>query len=151
MKTSTIQRIPRRAAHTALLVLVLASPSAWSAKAAPMSAEDAVFQKERAVCLSGQSNQDRATCLSEAGAARATARAGRLENESALTLAANAMRRCQAQPKGEERAACESKVRGEGQVSGTAAGGGVLKTMTTIEQPTPAPEKSTSPAVPSTR
>ncbi len=158
MKTATLNRAlkralarnPYRCAHAAVLMLVLGTAPAWSAsKAAPMSEEDAVFQKERAVCLNGQSNQDRATCLNETVSARSAARAGRLESESARTLAANAMRRCKAQPMGDERSACESKVRGEGQVSGTAAAGGVLKTMTTIEQAEPA--QGTAPVVPITR
>ena len=161
MKNATLNRVLNRAlnrafncmsyrsAHAAVLMLMLAlaAAPAWSAtKVAPMSEEDAMFQKERAVCLTGQSNQDRATCMDEAVSARSAARAGRLESESARTLAANAMRRCKAQPKGDDRAACESKVRGEGQVSGTAAAGGVLKTMTTIEQPEPA--QVTAPVVP---
>ena len=136
--------------RAALLALVLAATNAWSAKAVPVSEEEARYQKERAVCISGQSNQDRGTCLAEAVSARAAARAGRLESENARTLAANAMRRCKAQPQGDDRAACESKVRGEGQVSGTPAAGGVLKTMTTIEQPEPAPAKATAPVAPAT-
>jgi hypothetical protein len=32
------------------------------------------YQQERAVCMSGQSNQERATCLKEAGAAFAEAK-----------------------------------------------------------------------------
>ena len=152
MNMPSLNRKPHRAAHAAVMVLALATAAAWSAsKPAPMSEEDAVFHKERAACFDGQSNQDRATCLREAVSARSAIRAGRLENESAKTLAANAMRRCKVQPKGDERAACESKVRGEGQVSGTAAGGGVLKTMTTIEQPEPVPEKVETPAAPAPR
>jgi hypothetical protein len=140
-----------RVCHASLLALMLAAGSAWASKAAPISEDEAQYQKERAVCTSGQSNQPRAACLDEAQSARAARRAGTLDSENARTLAANAMRRCKAQPKGDDRAACESKVRGEGQVSGTPAEGGVLKTMTTIQPPEPMPEKAAAPAAAASR
>ena len=102
---------PTRVGHAALLALLLAAAPAWASMAAPMPEEEALYQKERAVCMNGQSNQDRATCLSEAVSARNAARAGRLDSENARTLAANALRRCKAQPKVEDRAACASNVR----------------------------------------
>ena len=47
-----------------------------SAAAADMSEAKARYQKELAACISGQSHQDRATCLQEAGAAMQEARRG---------------------------------------------------------------------------
>ena len=51
------------------------------------------YQQERAVCLSGQSSQDRATCLREAGAAFAEAKRGALDDGSAAHER-NARERC---------------------------------------------------------
>ena len=50
---------------------------ASAALAAPASKAEAQarYQQERAQCLSGQSHQDRRTCLQEAGAARNCTRA----------------------------------------------------------------------------
>lgn len=94
-------------------------------------AADAIYRQDRAACLSGQSTQDRATCLKEAGAARAEARRQSLDNgESPAQLRANALRRCQRVLEA-DRGACERMALGEGSRSGSVAGGGVLTEITT--------------------
>ena len=90
---------------------------------------DAQYRSERAVCMSGQSNQDRATCLKEASAARAEARRHRLDTSSA-PLAQNATARCMALP-ADDRGDCERRMRGEGSVSGSVKDGGLLRELTT--------------------
>ena len=90
---------------------------------------DAQYRSERAVCLSGQSNQDRATCLKEASAARAEARRHGLDTSSA-PVAQNATARCTALPSG-DRGDCERRMRGEGTVSGSVREGGLLRELTT--------------------
>ena len=53
--------------------------SPHGARAADTAAIEAAYRQERAKCLDGRSQQDRATCLQEAGAARAEALRGRLD------------------------------------------------------------------------
>jgi hypothetical protein len=90
------------------------------------------YQKERANCLNGRSNEDRATCLKEAGAAFDAAKRGQLNNNGAQ-YQKNAMLRCQAL-EGENRRACELRMQGDGSTSGSVAAGGVLRELT-IKEP----------------
>lgn len=128
----------RRIAHRfiALAVCALAVAPAWLQAAAPAAAEAAhaaetAYRAERAACLSGRSQQDRATCLKEAGAVRAERRSGRLDSSaSAATLQANALKRCEVQPP-QARGDCERLARGEGSRDGTVEGGGVIKEVVT--------------------
>jgi hypothetical protein len=93
---------------------------------------EATYQKERAACLSGQSNEDKKTCLKEAAAARLEASRGALTTPTPQQLAQNALRRCQVQP-AESRDACERMVRGEGRQEGSVAQGAVVREISTIE------------------
>jgi hypothetical protein len=88
------------------------------------------YERERAACMTGQTQQPRDVCLREAGAAYAQARQGRLisPDDRPEQWAANALKRCQAQPL-EDREMCERRVR-EGSVTGSVAGGGQMKTLT---------------------
>ena len=133
MKTSATFRARCLAAAAAsLLAAPLFAGPAGSADA------NAKYQKERAACLNGTSQQDRATCLKEAGAALAEARRARLDNgEDARALRENALQRCKAQPP-QDREACERLARGEGTVSGSVGGGGVIKEVVTpVIEPAP--------------
>jgi hypothetical protein len=133
MSMTTIRRLAGIAAALLLSPVLAANP------VAPGSAE-ARYQQERATCLSGASQQDRSTCLREAGAALAEARRARLDNgEDARALRANALQRCKAQPP-QDRDACERLARGEGSVSGSVDGGGVVKEVVTpVIEPAAAP------------
>ncbi len=94
-----------------LMAPVLAAEPAVSAPAQ-------TYQKDRAACLQGLSQQDRATCLKEAGAALAEAPRGRLgAGEDARTLTNNALQRCKSVPP-KDRSACERMALGEGKVFG---------------------------------
>lgn len=88
------------------------------------------YEREKADCMTGKTNQPRDVCLREAGAAYAQARQGRLDSpgDGAEQWAANALKRCQAQPP-EDRELCERRVR-EGVVDGSVAAGGELRTLT---------------------
>lgn len=90
-------------------------------------------QKERAACMNGQTQQDRATCLREANNAAAEKRSGRLDNSGAQ-FEANARLRCEAL-QGEDRSACEARVMGYGKASGSVAGGGVIREVETVVLP----------------
>lgn len=117
------------AAGLCILPALAADPSA---AANPMAAAQAAYERDRAACLSGQSAEDQATCLKEAGAALAMARraGGKLPDESAQFLAENAVRRCQA-VLAADRYACRQMALGGGTVSGSVEGGGVLKEFVT--------------------
>jgi hypothetical protein len=127
---------------TTLLPALLLAWGATTVAAAPRSA-DTVYQQERAACLEGRSSQDRATCLKEAGAARAEARRQGLDNgETPAQLRANALLRCQ-RVAADDRASCERMALGEGQRDGSVAEGAVVKQLTTRSAaPMPAPAAS---------
>jgi hypothetical protein len=109
-----------------------AAPAASAAAAAPSDAM-ARYQKERAACLSGQSNQDRTTCLKEAGAALAEARhRGLGGNGGPQVRALNASERCKGLPTADAQA-CMARMQGAGSTSGSVAGGGILRELVTVE------------------
>ncbi|SDY26642.1 hypothetical protein SAMN04515617_11217 [Collimonas sp. OK242] len=118
----------RNAARQLLLALFL-SGATWAAMAAanPQDA-NARYQAERAACISGQSNQPRATCLREAGAALQEARRGRLQDDSAAD-SQNALLRCNALPP-DDKDACQRRINGEGTTSGSVLEGGLLRELT---------------------
>lgn len=126
-----IEGHPTRRVHLACGVLLLGATIACASVATPGSsaAADASrrYERERAVCMNGQSNQDRATCLREAGAAYEEARRHRLGN-GAAPFARNAMQRCE-NFLDEDRAACEARMMGHGTTRGSAAAGGILREL----------------------
>lgn len=130
--TSRIGSLNFKSARMAAVALIFAAGSMASltASAAGASADaNARYQAERAICNSGQSNQDRATCLKEAGAALAESKRGRLD-EGKGSYQQNAMTRCNALP-GDERDACQRRIDGEGTTTGSVAAGGVLREIVT--------------------
>ncbi|MBK6005645.1 hypothetical protein JJB11_06025 [Ramlibacter ginsenosidimutans] len=86
------------------------------------------YEQERAVCMTGQSNQARATCLKEAGAAYEEAKHHALGAGEAPD-ARNALQRCEGLPSA-DRAACTERVQGQGTTTGSAAAGGTMSEMT---------------------
>lgn len=119
--------------HQRLLACVLAlaaSPAAWSVSSKEMSEAQMRFKEERAQCLSGQSHQDRATCLKEATAALQEARRGGLENTSGNTYQQNTIARCGAQPDA-DRDMCVQRMQGKGTVQGSVKGGGLIREFET--------------------
>ena len=98
--------------------------------AGKLSPAQAAYQQEKARCQRGETNQDRATCLKEAGAAYDEARRGRTGTASAADLARNATQRCEAQPAA-DREACIQRLQNPAQ--GSAQGGGVLRQTETAK------------------
>ena len=115
-----------------MLVAVCAAAPAWSADKAELSAAQQRYRDEVATCKDGRSNQDRATCMKEAGAALAEARRGTLAKPGA-DLTANRTQRCDALP-GDQRTACMARMQGQGTTSGSVEGGGVLRELVTVER-----------------
>lgn len=109
-------------------------PAAWSAGNQALSQEQQQYKQERAHCLSGQSHQDRATCLKEAGAAYREARRGVLASRTPSSdLTQNATARCDALPS-TDREACIQRVMGAGSADGSVKGGGILRESETKVQ-----------------
>jgi hypothetical protein len=92
------------------------------------SEAQARYDAERAVCMNGSSNQDRHTCLKEAGAALQEARRGELATASANQFERNRLARCDAQ-RGTDRDDCILRMQGAGTTTGSAQSGGMLREM----------------------
>jgi hypothetical protein len=99
---------------------------------APLDASGS-YQSEVQACKAGKTAEDQATCLKEARNAQADKKRGSLDNSSA-NYAANARARCNVLS-GEDKAACDARMMGYGSVSGTVAGGGLLREVETVVLP----------------
>ncbi|MDB5751126.1 MAG: hypothetical protein JWP65_1547 [Ramlibacter sp.] len=91
------------------------------------------YQQEVNACMTGRTQQDRDTCLTEARNAQADKKRGLLE--SGARLESNAMSRCEVFTTGEEKAACQARVMGMGSADGSVAGGGVIREVETVVLP----------------
>ena len=80
-------------------------------------------------CTDGTSSEDRATCMKEAGAAKAEAQRGQL-TDAPGAYDQNALQRCDALP-ASDKEACRLRIMGAGTTSGSVAGGGVIREVTT--------------------
>jgi hypothetical protein len=134
MMQKLLLSLPSRGACAVTLVLA-AALSPILADAATQDAAEASYQSDRADCLAGRTQQDQKTCLYEAVSARDAARKGLLTTEPQQVLSDNARLRCQAQTAGPDRLACERMADGAGTVSGSVAGGGELRELTTVVPP----------------
>lgn len=102
------------------------------------------FQSEVQACNAGRTPQDRETCLREARNARADKQRGSLDNRMQGQFDANAAARCEPLS-GEEKAACQARVMGYGNTTGSVAGGGVLREVETVVMPPNASEVTIEP------
>ena len=124
----------------------------------PVATNDAkaLYLKEKAACESGNTSQDKATCLKEAGAALDQKKKGKLDNSGAPLP--NATDRCNALP-AKDRADCVARIVGplspnqKVTASGSVEGGGVIRETTTttpgaviVIQPAPTPTPAPAPA-----
>ena len=101
------------------------------------------YQSEVQACRSGRTQQDVDTCLREARNAQADRRQGQLRHPSE-DYKANAMARCEPLS-GEDKAACEARVMGYGETSGSVAGGGILREVETVVMPPDTKELTIAP------
>ncbi len=120
-----------------LLVLFVSSASLAAMAASNLREANARYQAERAACINGQSNQDRATCLKEAGAALQESRRGHLSDDPTADRQ-NALLRCNALPV-DDRDACQRRIEGEGTTDGSVLQGGLLRELTVPDRKQPAP------------
>ena len=119
----------------ALAIAALAS-SGCATAASGQSEARRVYQQERTACMKGASNQDRATCLKEAGAAYQEARRGGLGTSGDSELGRNRTDRCQALP-APDRKDCEMRMQGQGVTTGSAQQGGILRELARPVAPRP--------------
>lgn len=124
MRSSFIP-VSRQWAGAVLMTVCVLSSMAGASQAAD---QNATIQKERTACMNGSSQQDRATCMREAGAAQQESQRGNLRDSG--DYQANASQRCTALPAA-EKADCERRAKGEGSVSGSVGGGGVVRELVT--------------------
>lgn len=124
MKTSTLFR-----SFALAPLLVLGVTASMAADKSAQQTARARFEQDSAVCNSGRSNQDRATCMQEARAALAAAQGGRLP-AGEPSLSRNATLRCAPLPP-EDRKDCEARMQGQGTTSGSAAAGGIYRELVT--------------------
>ena len=91
------------------------------------------FQSEMQACMSGATQQDRETCMTEARNARAEKQRGHLETYG--NHESHAAARCEVHQVDEDRAACRARVMGMGSVDGSVAGGGLIREVETVVLP----------------
>lgn len=135
----------RHALAAAALALTL--PAGAQGAGAAKASADSRYQQERAACAAMAGAESRSNCLRDLGAARQQARRQPRAPVSQEVLERNALQRCQVHKAAEDRAICERLARGEGQVSGSVAGGGQIRS---IETTVPAPEPPSPPLAPPT-
>jgi hypothetical protein len=115
---------------SAALLALAAAGTAWAAPA-PASGAQQRYTQDRADCIAGRTQQDRATCLREAGAALAENRRGGLASDPAQ-FQANQLLRCQGLPDA-DRSDCIKRMQGQGTTSGSVGAGGIYRELVTIE------------------
>lgn len=130
----------------AAMVTMLGITPAFAADAPPAGDAGARYHRERAACTDGSSQQDRATCLKEAGAVLDEARRGRLAAGNTATDA-NATARCQALP-AKDRSDCVARINGAGTTSGSVKDGGIYRELVTRTPAAPATVPATPPPAP---
>ena len=87
------------------------------------------YRSEVQACMSGHTQQDRETCLKEARNAAAEKNRGRLESYGMNEQ--HAMARCDVHTASDDRAACQARVMGMGNVQGSVEGGGLIREIET--------------------
>lgn len=130
LESSIMTSIPLHPLALATVAGLLCASAALAATPSANAEAQARYRQDMAVCNSGQSNQDRATCGLEARNALAAAKRGEL-SDSPDVYQQNAMQRCAAH-QGADRSDCEARMRGQGNAQGSVASGGILRESITI-------------------
>ena len=100
------------------------------------------YQQDLTECETQQATQDLAACRLEARNALTEAKRNLLSDTTANLFEKNQFKRCRVF-KGEDREACEARVRGDGSSTGSVQSGGILREVT---RPVPV-EQATAPAL----
>jgi hypothetical protein len=123
------QKIISSVVLAACAVGVLLAAGAAAAAGGKLSDAQARYQQDRAACMSGQSYQDRTSCLREAGAALQEAKRGGVKDDR-TAYEKNQLIRCDRLAAG-DREDCLRRMRGEGTASGSVEGGGIYRELRT--------------------
>jgi hypothetical protein len=95
------------------------------------------YQQDLAECEAQQATQDLAACRLEARNALAEAKRNLLNDTTANLFEKNQLKRCRVF-KGDDREACEARVRNEGTSTGSVQSGGILREVVRPVPPSPA-------------
>lgn len=135
----------RLAASLCAAGLMLAAGAVHAADAIGRAGIQSQYEQDVARCKSGNTNQDRATCLREAGAAREEALRQNLREKPADQLQQNMTARCDRLPP-DARQNCITQMTSPTNVRGSVQGGGVLR-ETVIQVPAGSVPPSTAPGM----
>ncbi len=130
----SVGHLKRNAVRFSAMALITFIAFIWLAASTVSAADNlpgvnARYAAERAVCTSGESNQDRATCLKEAEAAQQESKTKNSQpGEAQAQYRQNALVRCDALP-ADERLACQRRMDGEGTTSGNVRDGGLIREL----------------------
>jgi hypothetical protein len=112
----------------AVSAILFVAGSALAADSDRQGGTSSTIAQERQNCMDGKTNQDRTTCLREAGAAKQESQRGNLRDSG--DYGSNASKRCDTLP-ADQKADCERRSMGEGSVSGSVGSGGVVRELVT--------------------
>ncbi len=105
--------------------------------AQPQDELTARYQQDLAECEAQQATQDLAACRLEARNALAEAKRNLLSDTTANLFEKNQLKRCRVF-KGDDREACEARVRGDSSSTGSVQSGGILHEVVRPVVPSPA-------------
>lgn len=122
-----------------LLVLsaAMGASSALAASKSGPSDSQARYQRDVAACQVAPPGTDKAACLREAGAVRASREPVSADLDPGR-FARNALKRCEPLPE-PDRSDCVARLQGKGTTSGSVAGGGIYRELVTREVVTQTP------------
>jgi uncharacterized protein YlxW (UPF0749 family) len=121
----------------ALLVTSFCLHAQAQTQAQPQDELTARYQEDLAECEAQKATQDLASCRLEARNALAEAKRNLLNDTTANLFEKNQFKRCRVF-KGEDREACEARVRGDGSSTGSVQSGGILREVVRPVVPSPA-------------
>lgn len=120
----------------ALLVASFGLQAQAQTPAPPQDELTARYHQDLAECEAQQATQDLAACRLEARNALAEAKRNLLSETTANLFEKNQLKRCRVF-KGDDREACEARVRGEGTSTGSVQSGGILREVVRPVVPSP--------------
>jgi hypothetical protein len=126
-------RLAKSAACCSLAALLSVAATAQIASGTTGIDATGDAKSEMNACLTGKTQQDRDTCMTEVRNANAAKRAGKVDNANGQ-FAANALKRCDVF-KGEDQIACQARIVGYGKTEGSVAGGGAIRLVETVVVP----------------